>query len=278
MVDQTAHVYPMVGPGMGYKDMITGKWIPSREKPTGGGDGGSEPGATVPDVLGLASATGPEWTARALAQLDEVLIDHAHCEKKAASTAVSLLFKYPERGGAARAARGARPGGARALRGRARAARGARRGLPAPDAEPVCGRAARRRAAGRARALVDTLLCAALIEARSCERMQLLADALGASPLGELYARPLGGGGAAPPALCRARRGARPGAGGTSPSGRARRARGGGARGDAAPAPPRLSAPPPSAGAEAPAPPRGEADFRGRLASEASSCSIPHHA
>ncbi len=31
MVDPTAHVYPMVGPGMGYKDMITGKWIPGRE-------------------------------------------------------------------------------------------------------------------------------------------------------------------------------------------------------------------------------------------------------
>jgi len=30
MVDTSAHVYPMVGPGMGYKDMITGKWIPSR--------------------------------------------------------------------------------------------------------------------------------------------------------------------------------------------------------------------------------------------------------
>jgi acetolactate synthase-1/2/3 large subunit len=44
MVDQGAHVYPMIGPGMGYKDMITGKWIPSREKPRGG-DGGSEPGA-----------------------------------------------------------------------------------------------------------------------------------------------------------------------------------------------------------------------------------------
>src|SRR5262245_21131503 len=37
MVDPTAHVYPMVGPGMGYKDMITGKWIPARETPAGGG-------------------------------------------------------------------------------------------------------------------------------------------------------------------------------------------------------------------------------------------------
>ena len=32
MVDQNAHVYPMVAPGMGYKDMITGKWIKSREQ------------------------------------------------------------------------------------------------------------------------------------------------------------------------------------------------------------------------------------------------------
>jgi acetolactate synthase-1/2/3 large subunit len=31
VVDQSAHVYPMVGPGMGYKDMITGKWIASRD-------------------------------------------------------------------------------------------------------------------------------------------------------------------------------------------------------------------------------------------------------
>ncbi|MFN8545351.1 MAG: biosynthetic-type acetolactate synthase large subunit [Candidatus Binatia bacterium] len=42
--DQNAHVYPMVGPGMGYKDMITGKWIPAREKPRGG-SGSGEPGA-----------------------------------------------------------------------------------------------------------------------------------------------------------------------------------------------------------------------------------------
>ena len=29
---QNAHVYPMIGPGMGYKDMITGKYITSRDK------------------------------------------------------------------------------------------------------------------------------------------------------------------------------------------------------------------------------------------------------
>ena len=30
-VDQNAHVYPMVGPGLGYKDMLTGKWIKARD-------------------------------------------------------------------------------------------------------------------------------------------------------------------------------------------------------------------------------------------------------
>src|SRR5262245_41954979 len=56
------------------------------------------PRRTPGSVLRLASTTGPAWVARALAHLDEILIDHAHCEKKAASTAVSLLFKYPEHG------------------------------------------------------------------------------------------------------------------------------------------------------------------------------------
>ena len=32
MVDPTAHIYPMIGPGMGYKDMITGQYIKGRER------------------------------------------------------------------------------------------------------------------------------------------------------------------------------------------------------------------------------------------------------
>jgi len=43
MVDQNAHVYPMVGPGMGYKDMITGKNIQSREQPRPDDDKPPEP-------------------------------------------------------------------------------------------------------------------------------------------------------------------------------------------------------------------------------------------
>jgi acetolactate synthase-1/2/3 large subunit len=44
MVDQNAHVYPMIGPGMGYKDMLTGKWIKARDAKAGDPDGGSSEG------------------------------------------------------------------------------------------------------------------------------------------------------------------------------------------------------------------------------------------
>ena len=38
----------------------------------------------------------PSWVAAACAVPDEILLDHAHCEKKAASTAMSFLFRHPE--------------------------------------------------------------------------------------------------------------------------------------------------------------------------------------
>src|SRR4051812_42545936 len=44
----------------------------------------------------LKSATSPKWLPLALERFDEVLIDHAHCEKKAAANALSLLQVYPD--------------------------------------------------------------------------------------------------------------------------------------------------------------------------------------
>ena len=46
MVDPTSHVYPMVGPGLGYKDMITGKYIPGREQKDADSDDDPEQGPT----------------------------------------------------------------------------------------------------------------------------------------------------------------------------------------------------------------------------------------
>ena len=48
-------------------------------------------------MLHLAQPTRPGWAAYAVAHLHEILLDHAHCEKKAASTAVGLMFRYEER-------------------------------------------------------------------------------------------------------------------------------------------------------------------------------------
>ncbi|MCA9260952.1 MAG: hypothetical protein KDA61_17175, partial [Planctomycetales bacterium] len=45
-------------------------------------------------MLHLQSATDKRWLAQVDAQLDQILIDHAHCEKKAAGTAMNLIFHY----------------------------------------------------------------------------------------------------------------------------------------------------------------------------------------
>lgn len=47
-------------------------------------------------MLHLKSETSPRWLAQVEKHPDLVLIDHAHCEKKAAGTALNLLFAYVE--------------------------------------------------------------------------------------------------------------------------------------------------------------------------------------
>jgi tRNA-(ms[2]io[6]A)-hydroxylase len=138
-------------------------------------------------VLSLASATDPAWVRRALAQLDDVLVDHAHCEKKAASTAVSLLFRYPERpallGPLSALAREELTHFDQLLAQLAGRGIPFRRQIPSPYAGRLLA-VVRRDEPAR---LLDTLLCLALIEARSCERMGLLADALDDPGLVGLY-------------------------------------------------------------------------------------------
>ncbi len=45
-------------------------------------------------MLSLQSETSQRWLRQVNEHLDEILIDHAHCEKKAAGTAMNLLFAY----------------------------------------------------------------------------------------------------------------------------------------------------------------------------------------
>lgn len=47
------------------------------------------------EMLGLKMPTDPRWVNIAEKNLEEVLIDHAFCEQKAASNAISMIVQYP---------------------------------------------------------------------------------------------------------------------------------------------------------------------------------------
>ena len=48
-------------------------------------------------TLGLELPTDPRWTNIAAMQIGDILIDHAYCEQKAASSCISLIVHYPEK-------------------------------------------------------------------------------------------------------------------------------------------------------------------------------------
>jgi tRNA-(ms[2]io[6]A)-hydroxylase len=135
----------------------------------------------------LRAPTPPAWVEDALAHVPELLQDHANCEKKAASTALALMFAYPEdRALGAALSRLARE----ELRHFERVAR-AMAALSVPYIRQRPGRYAQRlravlRSSDPGRKL-DLLLSGALIEARSAERFGLLAPRL-PQPLAQLYA------------------------------------------------------------------------------------------
>jgi tRNA 2-(methylsulfanyl)-N6-isopentenyladenosine37 hydroxylase len=135
----------------------------------------------------LCAPTPAAWVEDALAHLPELLQDHANCEKKAASTALALMFAYPEDRplGAAlsRLAREELRHFEQVLRAMALLGLPFARQRPGRYAQQL-RRAARSSDPGRR---LDLLLTGALIEARSAERFALLAPHL-SPPLARLYA------------------------------------------------------------------------------------------
>lgn len=126
----------------------------------------------------LRVATPSEWVETASARWRELLVDHANCEKKAASTALSLIFTYAEDTALAlQLSRLARE----ELRHFEQVQRlmlsldvPFQRSPPSRYAEGL-RRAARLDEPGRR---IDLLICGALIEARSCERFATLGPKL----------------------------------------------------------------------------------------------------
>ncbi|MEZ4401117.1 MAG: tRNA isopentenyl-2-thiomethyl-A-37 hydroxylase MiaE [Kofleriaceae bacterium] len=131
--------------------------------------------------------TSPAWVAVALADLDTVHQDHLHCERKAAQSALSLVRSYPERADLVLAvSRLAHEETAHVVQvTQLLARRGVTPSLDFGDDYAAGLRErCRRQEPGR---LLDRLLVFALIEARSAERLGLLADAIPDPATAALY-------------------------------------------------------------------------------------------
>jgi tRNA-(ms[2]io[6]A)-hydroxylase len=143
--------------------------------------------AQDPSVLPLHQATAPSWVEAARRATATILLDHAHCEKKAASTALGFIFRYPERArivaAMSRIAREELLHFERVVAELAARGQEFRRLAPSPYGAELyrCVRS------WQPAKLVDELLVSALIEARSCERFRLLAEAVDDERLKELY-------------------------------------------------------------------------------------------
>ena len=120
-----------------------------------------------------------DWLPKVRANLDAVLVDHCHLERKAATSALSLM-KYPELAGRARelAAIAQEELEHFQLLLDLLETRGVPFGLPQPS--PWIGGLMQNIRKGRREQVIDHLIAASLIEGRSCEKFQILARELAA--------------------------------------------------------------------------------------------------
>jgi tRNA-(ms[2]io[6]A)-hydroxylase len=138
-------------------------------------------------MLSLRSTTDRHWIDRIEPHINEVLVDHAHCEKKAAGAAMSMIFAYVEHEGIVvpltevvqeellhftQVLQILKDRGI-PLIGQSQSRYGQRLGEQIRKLEP--------------HKFLDRCIVAALIEARSCERFTLLRDHLKDRELANFY-------------------------------------------------------------------------------------------
>ncbi|MEQ8812289.1 MAG: tRNA-(ms[2]io[6]A)-hydroxylase [Imperialibacter sp.] len=127
-------------------------------------------------TLGLELPTDPRWTDIANMQIEDILVDHAYCEQKAASSCISLIMLYPER---EKLLEVLVPVVAEEWSHFERVIeqlkkRGFGLGRQRKDEYVARLNEVVRKGGSRNQQLVEKLLLNALIEARSCERFKLL--------------------------------------------------------------------------------------------------------
>jgi len=140
-------------------------------------------------MLGLKLPTDPRWVNIVEKNIDEILTDHAYCEQKAASTAISLIVSFPEYSELTQemvALSREEMGHFKMVHDRI-LARGKTLGRYRKDEYVIELQKFFPKGGNRITQLVHRLLYAGLIEARSCERFRLLSEQLQDKELAEFY-------------------------------------------------------------------------------------------
>jgi len=143
--------------------------------------------SSLPTIKYLKRPTSPAWVEQAIANLDTILLDHSHCERKAAGVALNLMFRYPSSTKLVRMLTAIAQEELEhfELVNQWLERRGiAMRSLPAPPYGAELNRHVRRDEPER---MLDLLLVSGLIEARSHERLGLLSQHCPEPELAKFY-------------------------------------------------------------------------------------------
>jgi tRNA-(ms[2]io[6]A)-hydroxylase len=141
----------------------------------------------TPTIKFLQQPTSAAWVEQALQNLDTLLLDHSHCERKAAGVALNLMFRYPS---SAQLVRTLTAIAQEELEHFEQVNQWLdRRGIPLAPLQPSPYGAALKSQIRRLEPhrLLDSLLVAGLIEARSHERLGLLAAHCPEPELAQFY-------------------------------------------------------------------------------------------
>lgn len=138
-------------------------------------------------MLCLKSETKKEWVEAALSDLDSIFNDHAHCEKKAASTGMSLLSAYPEKTEISLTMADLIEEEMGHYKSVIEILNSLGKTLGKDQGDPYAKKLLGHIRSFEPKKLLDRLLTAGIIEARSCERLKILGENLGDKKLKEFY-------------------------------------------------------------------------------------------
>jgi tRNA-(ms[2]io[6]A)-hydroxylase len=140
-------------------------------------------------MLGLKLETDPNWVNVVEKNISEILTDHAWCEQKAASNAISLVIGFPEKTELVEAMLSIAKEELTHFEmvHKKIKERGFEFGIERKDFYVNDLYKFMRKGYKRKIVLIDRLLFAALVEARSCERFRILSEQINDSDLREFY-------------------------------------------------------------------------------------------